>query len=134
MSAVAPGDVRYSEDHVWARPEGATLAVGITDFAQSALGKIVVANLPEPGAVVAIDELLCEVESTKAVSEVYAPISGTVVTINEALREDPSPLNSDPYGAGWICTIAATEPTQYQGLRDAAAYADFVGDDAPVTD
>ena len=130
MSAATPAGLRYSEDHVWARAEEAgTVAVGITDFAQSALGKIVVATLPEPGAVATADELLCEVESTKAVSEVYAPVSGTVVTVNEALRADPSSLNLDPYGAGWICTISLSDPSQLQGLRDAAAYAEFVGDD-----
>ena len=100
-----PSQLRYSKDHEWVLIEGSTARVGITDYAQDALGDIVFIQLPEVGTVMSLHQGLGEIESTKSVNDVYAPLSGTVVTINEALVSRPELLNSDPYGLGWICII-----------------------------
>lgn len=118
-----PGDLRFSKDHEWVRVEGTTATLGITDFAQDALGDVVFVSLPDVGASVTAGGAVGEVESTKSVSEIYAPLSGTVRTVNEQLRDAPEVLNADPYGEGWICTIEIDDATQLDGLLDAAAYA-----------
>lgn len=118
-----PDDLRFSKDHEWLRVEGTIATLGITDFAQDALGDVVFVSLPDIGASVDMGSALGEVESTKSVSEVYAPVSGIVRSVNEALRDAPEALNADPYGEGWICTLDVTDPTQLVGLLDAAAYA-----------
>jgi len=118
-----PGDLRFSKDHEWVRIEGTTATLGITDFAQDALGDVVFVSLPDLGAHVDAGGAVGEVESTKSVSEIYAPVSGTVRSVNEALREAPEVLNADPYGEGWICTLEIADATQLEGLLDAAAYA-----------
>jgi glycine cleavage system H protein len=127
---VTPEDLRYTAEHEWvSRPpsgdEGAgaaTVRVGITHFAQDSLGDIVYVQLPEPGAEVTAGESLGEVESTKSVSEIYAPVSGTVVSRNEELTKTPELVNSDPYGAGWLLEIRPADPAAVDGLLDAAAY------------
>ena len=101
-----PTDLRYTEDHEWVRVEGDRARIGITDFAQEALGDVVFVSLPEIGAHLSRGEILGEVESTKAVSEIYAPLAGTVVERNEELLDAPARLNEDPYGAGWVCVLA----------------------------
>jgi glycine cleavage system H protein len=118
-----PGDLRFSKDHEWVRIEGTTATLGITDFAQDALGDVVFVSLPEVGAHVDAGGAVGEVESTKSVSEVYAPVSGTVRSVNESLRDAPEVLNADPYGEGWICKLEIADASQLEDLLDAASYA-----------
>lgn len=117
-----PTDLRYSSDHEWVRVDGTTITLGITDFAQDALGDVVYVELPDVGSSVTAGEAMCEVESTKSVSDIIAPVSGSVTEANEGLDDDPAVLNSDPYGAGWICKIEMSDASQIDGLMDAAAY------------
>jgi len=117
-----PSDWRYSKDHEWVRPEGATVQIGITDFAQQELGDIVYVELPETGTEVKAGDTLGTIESVKAVSEIYAPVSGTVRSVNEALDEGPESVNKDPHGDGWYCTIELTDASELEALLDAAAY------------
>ena len=117
-----PEELRYSRDHEWAQVAGDTVRVGITDFAQDALGDVVFVDLPKVGATVNAGDVIGEVESTKSVSEIYAPVSGTVMTVNETLRGAPETLNSDPYGEGWLCEIGGVDGASVDALLDAAAY------------
>jgi glycine cleavage system H protein len=117
-----PEDLRYSADHEWARVEGGDVRVGITDYAQDALGDVVFVDLPEVGTAVKRGESLSEVESTKSVSEIYAPVGGTISQVNAELSENPARLNEDPYGDGWICVITVDEPAQLDELLDAEGY------------
>jgi len=117
-----PEDLRYSSDHEWARTVDGRIRVGITDYAQDALGDVVFVDLPTPGATVDPGGLIGEVESTKSVSEIYAPVAGEVVAVNALLADAPEQLNADPYGDGWICEIAPADPAEVDGLLDAAAY------------
>src|SRR3954453_8619923 len=121
-----PDDRRYSKDHEWARLEGARVRVGITDYAQDALGDVVFVAVPAVGAPVTQGESLSEVESTKSVSDVYAPVTGTVVEANGDLVDAPQRLNEDPYGDGWICVIEPSDPSQVDALLDAEAYRTLV--------
>ena len=118
-----PEDLRYSSDHEWVKVEGDLVRIGITDYAQDALGDVVYVQLPEAGAVVAAGDAFGEVESTKSVSEIYAPVAGTVVEVNTALDDAPETVNSAPYGDGWIAVIPVADPSSLDGLLDAAAYA-----------
>ncbi len=117
-----PEDLRYSKDHEWARLEGDRVRVGITDYAQDALGDVVFVELPEVGSKVKLDESFSEVESTKSVSDVYAPLAGTIAEVNTDLADSPDRLNEDPYGEGWICLLEPDDPDAYEALMDAAAY------------
>ena len=117
-----PDELQYSSDHEWVRVEGTQLRVGITDYAQDALGDVVFIELPEVGATVELGSTMGEVESTKSVSDIFAPVSGTVVEANADLADNPERLNEDPYGEGWICAIRMTDPDELDGLLDAAAY------------
>jgi glycine cleavage system H protein len=117
-----PEDLRYTADHEWARLEGNRIRVGITDYAQDALGDVVYVQLPEPGASVTGGDSFSEVESTKSVSDIYAPIGGVVVDVNSELSDAPQRVNEDPYGEGWIATIEIQELSDYEALLDAAAY------------
>ena len=117
-----PEDLRYSTDHEWARSADGRVRVGITDFAQDALGDVVFVDLPGTGTTVAPGGPLGEVESTKSVSEIYAPVAGEVVAVNTGLADAPELLNSDPYGDGWICEIAPADPAAVEALLDAAGY------------
>jgi glycine cleavage system H protein len=119
---VIPEDLHYTKDHEWVRTEGDTVRVGVTDYAQDALGDIVFVTLPEPGTQVSAGETCGEVESTKSVSDLYAPVSGTVVERNDALDSSPELVNSDPYGDGWMLTIRPDDAGAADGLLDAAAY------------
>ncbi len=123
-----PDDLRYSSDHEWIRAEGTTVRIGITDYAQDALGDVVYVQVPEVGAVVAAGQGISEVESTKSVSDIYAPVAGTIVAVNDDLDASPERLNADPYGDGWICTIEVTDPSTVDGLLDAAAYRRLIED------
>jgi glycine cleavage system H protein len=115
--------VRYSKEHEWVRTEDGRATIGITSFAADELGDIVFVELPDIGAALTQFGSFGVVESVKAVSDLYAPVSGEVVEINEALREAPELLNSDPFGAGWIARVELTEPTELDALMDAEAYA-----------
>jgi glycine cleavage system H protein len=117
-----PEELRYSSDHEWVRRDGEVVRMGITDYAQDALGDVVFVQVPTVGADVTAGDPFIEVESTKSVSDVYAPVSGAVVEVNEALAEAPQVLNEDPYGEGWICAIRMTDPSELDQLLDAAAY------------
>lgn len=117
-----PADLRYSSDHEWIRQDGNVVTIGITEYAQDSLGDIVFVDVPEEGEDVAIGDSFTEVESTKSVSDIYAPVSGKITAANAALGEQPELLNSDPYGQGWICSIEMSDPSQLDGLMDAAAY------------
>ncbi|MEH0938534.1 glycine cleavage system protein GcvH [Micromonospora psammae] len=118
-----PEDLRYTAEHEWVvGSDGGAVRVGITHFAQDALGDIVFVQLPDEGAVVAAGEPLGEIESTKSVSEIYAPVSGTVAARNEALADTPDVINTDPYGAGWLLEITPDDPAALDGLLSAGAY------------
>ena len=122
-----PDELRYSSDHEWIRVEdGGLVRVGITDFAQEALGDVVFVDLPELGTTVAAGDSISEVESTKSVSEIYAPLAGTVAEVNTALSDSPQKLNEDPYGDGWIFAITVSDAGAIDGLLDAAAYRQLV--------
>ena len=117
-----PSELRYSTDHEWARRADGVVRVGITDYAQDALGDVVFVELPKVGAEVDAGATLGEVESTKSVSEIYSPVAGTVVAVNDALASSPELVNSDPYGGGWLCEISTVASTDFDGLLDADAY------------
>lgn len=117
-----PNDLRYSSDHEWAKSEGANVRVGITDYAQDALGDVVFVDLPKVGAIISAGGVIGEVESTKSVSEIYAPVSGTIILVNDVLRASPELVNGDPYGAGWMCEIETSSSSDFDALLDAAAY------------
>ena len=119
-----PDDLSYSKEHEWVRQEGSRATIGITSFAADELGDIVFVELPEHGATLSQFGTFGVVESVKAVSDLYAPVSGEVVEVNEALRDAPELLNSDPFGEGWIAKVELAEPADLDALMDAAAYAD----------
>ena len=117
-----PDDLRYSSDHEWVRLEDGRIRVGITDYAQDALGDVVFVEIPEVGAHCDANAKVSEVESTKSVSDIYAPLAGTVVEVNAALGDSPERLNDDPYGDGWICIIEPDDADALATLLDAEAY------------
>ena len=117
-----PDDLRYSSDHEWIKVEDDAVRIGITDYAQDALGDVVFVDLPEVGIAVTAGQSFSEVESTKSVSDIYAPVTGTVTEANADLADAPERLNEDPYGEGWICVIDVAEPSELDGLLDAAGY------------
>ncbi len=121
-----PDELRYSKEHEWVRVEGTRAVVGITDYAQDALGDVVYVQLPDAGLQVIANASIAEIESTKSVSEVYAPVTGTVVEVNGTLEDQPEQVNSDPYGAGWIFVVELAEPAEVDALLDAAAYRAFL--------
>jgi glycine cleavage system H protein len=125
-AALIPDELRYTPEHEWVQAGGptggSTVRVGITHFAQDALGDIVFVQLPDPGTAVQAGEALGEVESTKSVSEIYAPLSGTVVASNGRLADEPELINADPYGEGWLVEIEPTEPEKIGQLLDAGGY------------
>ena len=117
-----PDDLRYSSDHEWIRVEGDHVRIGITDFAQDALGDVVFVDLPEVGAAVEAAASISEVESTKSVSDIYAPVSGSITEVNADLADAPERLNEDPYGEGWICIIELRDPAELDKLLSPDAY------------
>jgi glycine cleavage system H protein len=119
-----PEELRYSSEHEWARrlDDGSKVRIGITDFAQDALGDVVYVDLPAVGTRVEASESVGELESTKSVSEMYAPVGGMVVAVNEALADNPQLLNEDPYGEGWLIEIDAGDMSQFVALLDAEGY------------
>ena len=123
-----PPDLRYSNDHEWVRVEGNRVRLGITDFAQDNLGDVVYVQIPEVGAVVAANDSFSEVESTKSVSDIYAPLAGTIVEVNPALESEPELLNRDPYGEGWLCIIELADGASVDSLMDADGYLNLISD------
>jgi glycine cleavage system H protein len=121
-----PDDLRYTQEHEWVRVDGTTAKVGITDYAQDALGDVVYVDLPQVGATVAAMAACCEVESTKSVSEIFSPVSGTVAEVNADLNDTPQMINEDPYGKGWIFSVEMSDSAEADGLMDAAAYRAFL--------
>ena len=121
-----PEDLRYSTDHEWAKVEDGKVRIGITDYAQDALGDVVYVEVPEVGAKVTAKDKICEVESTKSVSDIYAPVAGTIAEANADLADAPQRLNEDPYGEGWICLIEAEDPSELEALLDAEAYRQLI--------
>ena len=119
---LVPGDLRYSTDHEWAAIDGTSVRIGVTDYAQDALGDVVFVQLPDVGSAFALGGSFGEVESTTSVSDIYAPVSGTVREVNLRLADEPQLVNSDPYGDGWLCVIEMDEPSQLDHLLDAEAY------------
>ena len=117
-----PDDLLYSKDHEWVSVQGDAARVGITDYAQDALGDVVYVDLPRVGDQVEAGSSFSEVESTKSVSELYAPVSGTITAVNDELADTPERINEDPYGEGWITVIEMSSPAEIDALLDAAAY------------
>jgi glycine cleavage system H protein len=122
-----PNDRRYTKEHEWVQSAGGAATVGITDFAQHELGDIVYVELPEIGRKVASRDVLGTIESVKAVSEIYAPVSGTITEVNALLSDKPETVNLDAHGAGWICKLTLADASELDGLMDAAAYGKLAG-------
>jgi glycine cleavage system H protein len=123
-----PDDLKYTREHEWARAEGDRATIGITDYAQEALGDIVYVDVPPVGTAVSSGEAFGEVESTKSVSDLYSPVSGTIVERNDELDKSPELINSDPYGQGWLVVVQMTDPDELDQLMEADAYADMVAE------
>ena len=123
--ANVPEDLHYSKDHEWVRVEGDVAVVGITDYAQNSLGDVVYVELPKSGDTFAANESFGSVESVKAVSEVFCPISGSVAQVNDSLNDEPEKVNSDPYGDGWMIRLKMESPGEVDSLLTAAEYEDF---------
>jgi len=122
-----PADLAYSSDHEWIRRSSGMVRIGITDYAQDALGDVVFVQVPSVGTTVAKGQSFSEVESTKSVSDIYAPVSGKVTAVNDALGNTPELVNSDPYGEGWICEIEMSNDAELGDLLDAAGYSALTG-------
>ncbi len=123
-----PSDYRYTREHEWIKLEGDTGIIGITDYAQRALGDIVYVELPKPGTKLEANQSFGTVESVKAVSDIYCPVAGEVIAVNETLNRAPETINQDPHGAAWIIKIRVADPSQVQNLMDAAAYQAYVAE------
>ncbi len=122
----SPDGLHYSPEHEWVRVDGDRAVIGITDYAQDALGDVVYVDLPAVGLAVVAHASIAEIESTKSVSEVYCPLTGSVVEANSVLDDRPEAINEDPYGDGWIFVIELADPAELDGLMDAAAYEAFL--------
>jgi glycine cleavage system H protein len=125
-----PDDLRYSADHEWVKVEGKQAVIGITDYAQQELGDIVYLELPDVGAEVVMEEEVTEIESTKTTSPVLAPVSGTIIEVNDELKESPQLINEDPYGKGWIAILKMTNPDDLDGLMSAKEYEEHITEGA----
>lgn len=126
---MTPEELKYTEEHEWvASPSGGSVRIGITDYAQTQLGDVVFVQLPEAGEKVSVGDTIGEVESTKSVSEVYAPLDGEVTAVNEALSTNPDLINSDPYGEGWMFELALADASSLEGLLDADGYRKLIDD------
>jgi glycine cleavage system H protein len=123
--ANVPEDLQYSKDHEWVRVKGDTGTIGITDHAQNSLGDVVYVELPKPGETFAAHESFGSVESVKAVSEIFTPVGGEIVEVNESLQDEPEKVNNDPYGEGWMIRIRMSNPGEVDSLLSAAEYEDF---------
>jgi glycine cleavage system H protein len=121
-----PEDLRYTKDHEWTKVDGSRLRIGITDYAQDALGDVVFVQVPAVGSLVTAGSSISEIESTKSVSDVYAPVSGTIVEVNDELGDAPQRVNEEPYGEGWICVIEISDESELGGLLDATQYRSLI--------
>jgi glycine cleavage system H protein len=126
LAASYPDDLKYHAEHDWARVEGEEATFGITWYAQDALGEVVFYDPPDVGTQVTKDQVYAEVESVKAVSDVFAPLSGEIVAVNEGLSESPEQINHDPYGDGWMVRVRLSEPSEVDSLLDVGAYRDLL--------
>ncbi|MBI1845407.1 MAG: glycine cleavage system protein GcvH [Candidatus Rokubacteria bacterium] len=126
-----PAELRYTKDHEWAKQEGGRIRVGITHFAQEQLGDVVFVELPKAGARATAKKAFGVVESVKAVSDLFAPLSGEVVEVNDALAKAPETVNGDPYGKGWMIVIAPSAPREWDGLLTASQYEEFLAQSGP---
>ncbi|MBS3974260.1 MAG: glycine cleavage system protein GcvH [Actinobacteria bacterium] len=124
-----PEDLLYSEEHEWVRVEGEVAVIGITYFAQSQLGEVVYVDLPSQDTVVAVSDVFGEVESVKSVSELFSPVSGTVIEVNSTLQDEPEIINVDPYDGGWLVKVALSDSSELDGLMSAEAYNLFIKQD-----
>jgi glycine cleavage system H protein len=122
MAGNNPANLKYTKEHEWARIEGNRVVVGVTSHAQEALGDVVYVELPKVGSTLTAGKQFGVIESTKAVSDLYSPLSGKVVKVNDALTDSPQTINSDPYGAGWIVELEPSDSKELAGLMDASAY------------
>jgi glycine cleavage system H protein len=127
---VNPADLRYDKEHEWVRVEGDTAVIGISDFAQDQLGEVVYVDLPSVGDELVAGDTFGEIESVKSVSELFAPVSGTVVEVNDELDSASEVINSDPYGAGWMVKIKLSDASQLDALMSAGEYDSFVANEA----
>ncbi len=125
-----PDDRRYHNEHMWAKPEGGKALIGITDHAQKSLGDIVYIELPEPGATVDAGAEISEIGSAKATASMIAPVSGTVLLVNEELDDSPETINNDPYEKGWIAEIELSDPSELDDLMDSGDYERFVEEES----
>ena len=123
-----PTDYRYTKDHEWVKVSGDTGTIGITDYAQHELGDVVFVELPAVGAKIAAGKIFGTIESVKAVSEIFAPVSGEIIETNAALTKAPEAVNSDPHGTAWLIKIKLADPAEVSGLMDAAAYQAFISE------
>ncbi len=126
MRGLVPEHLRYHKEHEWVRVDDRRATLGISDFAQDALGDVVFVDLPKVDAEIAVDQEIGEVESTKATSSLYSPVSGTILEVNNALQDHPEYLNQDPYGKGWIAVIALAHPADVDELMTASQYEEFL--------
>ena len=129
MASVVPKDLRYSKEHEWVKVEGDKMRIGISDFAQSELGDIVFVELPEVGATISVDEPFGSVESVKTVSELYAPVSGTIVEVNEELNDNPEYVNESAYEKAWMVVIEPSNPSELDDLMTAEQYEEMLKED-----
>jgi glycine cleavage system H protein len=125
-----PSDLKYAKEHEWVRVDGDVATIGISDFAQDQLGEVVYVDLPSEGDEVTAGDTFGEIESVKSVSELYAPVSGEVVKVNEALDDAPETVNEEPYGTGWMIQVRLSDPSQVDALMDADAYEAFTAEEA----
>lgn len=125
-----PDDIKYHKEHTWARVNGNKATIGITDYAQDALGDVVYIDLPDVDSDITANTEISEIESTKATSSVIAPVSGTVVEVNEELDESPETINEDPYGKGWVLTVEMSNPSELDNLIDSAEYEKYIEEEA----
>ena len=121
-----PSDLKYTKDHEWVKIDGDTGTVGITDYAQGELGDVVYVELPEEGAEVSMNETFGSIEAVKAVADLFSPVSGEVIEINEAIQDEPEKVNQDAYGAGWMVKIKISNPDELSQLMDAAGYKEHI--------
>lgn len=125
-----PADLQYDKEHEWVRVDGDTAVIGISDFAQDQLGEVVYVDLPSVGDELVAGETFGEIESVKSVSELFAPVSGTVVEVNDELDSSPESINSEPYGAGWMVKVTVSDPSQLDALMSADEYDSFIANEA----
>lgn len=127
---MAPIDLRYTKEHEWLRIDGRMVTLGITDYAQDSLGEIVFLELPEPGVELSVNDTFGVVESVKAVSDLFSPVSGKVIEVHAELVDSPKTINKDAFGEGWLIRIELSNPSELEGLMDASEYEDFVAEES----